>query len=363
MHPFKFKPNRIWRVYRGGAMIDNIRNEAATADGNYPEDWIASTVLANNPQIMKAGEGISTVMLDGREMPFSELVRNKPVELFGSAHMDQFGMDTGFLTKLLDSAVRLPLQAHPDRKTAKLIYGSPYGKTEAWIVLETREINGEEPYLIMGFNESLDEKNFSREALSGEFSGGLKMCHKHPVKPGNVLLIEGGMVHAIGPGVFLVEIMEPTDLVVQPELYCGTQRLSDQERFGKTDPETAMKVFDFQPMSRKEAWNRCVMIPKTIMKQADSRLIQLIDPGRTRYFGAAMLKLRDQFTYDNPFRRAAAGIAVRGDFVIHSDGKEFDINQGNTFFVPYEHGNLKFFGNADILFSMPGLAMEPTDNE
>lgn len=34
---------------------------------------------------------------------------------------------------------------------------------------------------------------------------------KYPVHPGDTILIEGGMPHAIGAGCFLVEIQEPTD--------------------------------------------------------------------------------------------------------------------------------------------------------
>lgn len=42
------------------------------------------------------------------------------------------------LVKILDSAVRLPAQAHPDKIFSRKYFNSEYGKTESWIVLGTR---------------------------------------------------------------------------------------------------------------------------------------------------------------------------------------------------------------------------------
>ena len=49
MKLLKFLPNRVWRVYRGGACLDRLRGIANPADGSFPEEWIASTVAAQNP--------------------------------------------------------------------------------------------------------------------------------------------------------------------------------------------------------------------------------------------------------------------------------------------------------------------------
>ena len=44
MKLLKFLPNRVWRVYRGGACLDRLRGIANPADGFFPEEWIASTL-------------------------------------------------------------------------------------------------------------------------------------------------------------------------------------------------------------------------------------------------------------------------------------------------------------------------------
>lgn len=52
----------------------------------------------------------------------------------------------GVLVKFLDSAERLPIQVHPDKEKAKILFHSGYGKTEAWYILDGRKIHGENPY-------------------------------------------------------------------------------------------------------------------------------------------------------------------------------------------------------------------------
>ena len=77
MKLLKFLPNRVWRVYRGGACLDKLRGVPEPADGSFPEEWIASTVAALNPQHGCPGEGISRVLLpDGSAEPFDRVLEN-----------------------------------------------------------------------------------------------------------------------------------------------------------------------------------------------------------------------------------------------------------------------------------------------
>ena len=48
MNLARVRPTRVYRFYRGGALIDRLRGEPEQ-DGDRPEDWIASVVAANNP--------------------------------------------------------------------------------------------------------------------------------------------------------------------------------------------------------------------------------------------------------------------------------------------------------------------------
>ncbi|OGV66839.1 MAG: hypothetical protein A3K18_30330 [Lentisphaerae bacterium RIFOXYA12_64_32] len=353
MNPFRFTENRVWRCYLGGKLIDRMRGKQDGADDLFPEDWIASTVEACNPQHGVPGEGISTAVVGRKKIAFTTLVGERADELFGAAHVKRHGKTTGFLMKLLDSAIRLPLQAHPDRETARRLYGSDYGKTEVWIVLETRRIEGEEPYLLLGFNESIDKDVFTADCLRGDMTRPLRMAHKHRVKPGDVVMLTGGLVHAIGPGVFLVEIMEPTDLVTQPDPVCGKQPLTQQDRFGRIAPEKAMEVFHFDGQPKVSAWAGAAQQPRLVGEQGPSRCWQLIGAEYASYFGAWRIEVDGKWTGDSHESGFFAGVVVDGEVTLRAGMSRLTLKPGDTFFVPYSTGAYAFSGKGTVVCALP----------
>lgn len=55
--------------------------------------------------------------------------------------------------KYLDSAIRLPVQVHPTKEFSAKNFGSPYGKTEAWLILAKRDDNAK---LYFGFKDKIN---------------------------------------------------------------------------------------------------------------------------------------------------------------------------------------------------------------
>lgn len=353
--PFAFSSNRVWRVYQGGKLIDTMQHKPHPADSNFPEEWIASSVKACNPQRGGMTEGISSAILDGELSSFRELVKLYPEELLGRRHVNAFGGNTAFLTKLLDSAIRLPIQAHPDPAAARRFYHSPFGKTEAWIILGTRKINSEEPYLMLGFNECLNKDIFKAESVSGNMPRSLQMLHKHPVKPGDVLMISGGTAHAIGPGVFLLEIMEPTDFVVQPEKFCGAQELTMSDRFGKLTPEDALEIFDYSSSSRERAWTEAVVNPTIIEENKFVKVVNLLDRRTVKFFGATRINVYKEWTYDNSEGSCAAGVILAGFCTFSVEDYKMQLHQGDCFFIPASCKIVKISGSCDLILAHPPL--------
>ncbi len=352
MKPFKFSRNRVWRAYKGGALIDRMQGMVSPEDGPFPEEWVASCVKAINKSC-PGGNGVSVAETEDGNYPFDQLLEMQPEALLGPEHYEKYGANTGFLAKILDSAIRLPLQAHPDNQTARSVYGSRFGKTEAWIVLGTREIDGEKPYLIVGFNEKLDKELFMQEAFDGEMSRSMDMVYKHDVKAGDVLIIKGGTVHAIGPGVLIYEIMEPTDFVAQPERYCGDQMLTDNDRFGDADPIEAMDVFNYTAKTRQDAWNDTVILPQTLYMDDNVRVTELIDRNCYKYFGASKIDLNGVWFAQLGEKTFYSGTVMKGNLEIITEESKLRLVEGESFFMPYDAPASVFKGNAEVILTKP----------
>lgn len=356
--PLKFVRNRVWRAYRGGAGIDRLHGVAGE-DDHFPEDWIASCVEANNPQYDCPGQGLSRICDGGAELPFRSVLETDPEGMLGAEHVAGFGAVPGFLMKILDSAERLPIQVHPSVPDARRIFDSRCGKTECWVVIATREIDGEPPYLLLGFNGQLDRERFLAEARRGVFEQGGAMLHRFAVTPGDVFLVPGGTPHAIGSGVTVIEVMEPSDLVVQPELACGAQPLTTAERFSGAEPERALEAFHFHAETAEELLRRCRPVPETIATAPDgSRLDRVMPLSVARLFEVQKLHVNGCWHFVNRERCCRAGVVVAGEAVIEYGGETLPIGCGESFFLPCGVETCTIRGNAEIVFALPPDRLE-----
>ena len=110
--------NRVWRSYPGGRILDELVGKDNPRDSHFPEDWIGSVTPARNPGSQRRHEGISSIQIDGQELLFTELIARDPDYFLGKEHVACFGQQPMVLVKLLDSAVRVQLQAHPTAEFA-----------------------------------------------------------------------------------------------------------------------------------------------------------------------------------------------------------------------------------------------------
>ncbi len=246
--PIFFGPNRVWRCYTGGLLLERFVGAEAPCDAHLPEDWLASTVRAINGEHSRGpDEGLArTVHADGSQGELLvELLERDPAAILGEAHAAKYGPDLGVLCKYLDSAVRLPIQCHPDVPIARELYDSEFGKTESWHILDTRTIDGEEPYLLMGFKPGVTKEAFAQAVEAQDVEAMVSMLHKLRPQRGETYFVPARLPHAIGPGVFMVETQEPSDWVIQPERFCADTRLSDADMWGPLTPEQGLGVFDY----------------------------------------------------------------------------------------------------------------------
>nr|MCU0256293.1 class I mannose-6-phosphate isomerase [Vicinamibacterales bacterium] len=129
------------------------------------------------------------------------LIAASPRDLLGEA---AFPGNEPLLLKLLFTSDRLSVQVHPDDHYARRHHGSA-GKTEAWHVL--RAAPGSRVGL--GFTREVAVDEAREAARTGAIEGLLAW---HPASAGDTFLVPAGTVHAIGAGLTLVEVQEPSDV-------------------------------------------------------------------------------------------------------------------------------------------------------
>lgn len=342
---YKFLPNRVRRSYTGGSGIDRLRGQANAADSVFPEEWIASAVeVAANTNGCAAG--LSRLAAEEPSC-FRDYLQRYPQMMLGGRHNAKLGAQTGFLMKLLDSAIRLPVQAHPTPEFSGRYLNSRFGKNEAWLVLETRNICGEEPYILLGFNERLDREVFVRESLSGGLEAGLEMLHRIPVKPGDVYFVPAGMPHALGPGLMIVEIMEPSDYIVISERFCGDMEISEARRFNGLPPEIALAMYDFTALGFQEALALTARLPV----QADKHRTVLLSRAAEGYFGLIRLRIEHEYELANHERIAQAGLVTSGCIRV----ADVVLSAGDAFFLAAETPQYLFKGEGEIILAQPPL--------
>jgi len=246
----KLKSNRVRRTYLGGARIDAFTGEKTVDDGALrPEDWTGSTTSAFNGTLEIEGEGLGRFE-DGRLV--ADVVGKLPI-----------------LVKLLDSDERLVIQAHPTVPFAKEFCNSPVGKTECWYFLPG---TAPDACVYLGFKPGVTEEKW-RTAFA-EQRGLLECLHRVPVKAGDFVFVDGGVPHAIGAGCFMIELQEPSDLMVVAERFTPSGRqIPEAKLHCGLGFEKMFKVYTYEPMEYDELCRRYVRFGDGVPASSGARRV------------------------------------------------------------------------------------------
>lgn len=348
--PLKMLPNRVWRIYLGGLLLDKLRGEDGE-DGYFPEDWLASVVSANNPprEDTPEREGLSRVETENGTAYLKDLIDADPEGYLGAKHIEALGVNFGVLTKFLDSAERLPIQVHPDKQAAKQLFHSDYGKTEAWYILDGREIGGEAPHILLGFKEDVTKEQLHELFDKQDIAGMAALMHKIPVKKGDVFIIEGGTPHAIGPGCFLLEIQEPTDYTISLEK-CNTkgEKLPDFLCHMGIGFDKMFDCFHYTRFSEEALLAKYKLQPQEVERDDSHTVTELISYDRTPYFSLRRIDVNGDFT------RACTGkpcayTVTEGSGTVAG----IPVQKGECLFIPAKAADFEISGNMAILECLP----------
>jgi len=313
--PLLLPPNQFHRFYRGGARIDALRGAPAGEDGR-PEDWVGSTATAWGSE----DEGLSRLE-DGRVL--RDAIRADPEAFLGADHVARWGADPALLVKLLDAGERLPVHYHPGRAFAREHLGLRYGKTESWLILEAEP----DAAVHVGLREHIELETVRGWVDTQDAEEMLAALHRVPVAAGDAILVPAGTLHAIGGGILLLELQEPTDLSV----------LVEWKRFGVDDgPEhlelgwdTALQSLDREPID-----------PAALSAPGGGLLPREADP----YFRAERVRGGDELAPSFAILLVTEGEGALDDL---------PLRRGTTVLIPYAAGTTTLSGDLEALRCLP----------
>ena len=334
MKPLRLAPNLVDHFYAGGARIAALRG-IVTTSSHQPEEWLGSTVSRADDNVV--GLAVSE---DGRLL--RDLVAGDPLGWRGAGPWPGIpDHDTGLLLKLLDAGQRLPIHVHPARAFAATHLACPYGKTEAWYVLDVDPGAA----IHLGWTEDVDPDELVRRIDAQDGEWGLSRMHRVEVRPGDGVLVPAGQVHAIGAGVFVAEVQEPTDLSIVLE-WSITTSTREESHLG-LGFERALAAVSHRALDPATLAH----LVRTADSPVGDGLRSCLPDEADHFFRLHLARHGD---------RVAAGFAVllvlEGAALVTSrTGEEVRVAQGEAWAVPHGFGAWSVSGEgALLLLARPG---------
>jgi mannose-6-phosphate isomerase len=162
-----------------------------------------------------------------------QLAAQHPKQLLGTTASHQDAQDYPLLLKFIFPREQLSVQVHPDDEMAQAL-GQPRGKTECWYCVESSKGS-----VALGLKAGVTEDSV-REAVQNNSLE--QLLNWERVAAGDMVFVDAGTVHAIGPGVVLLETQQQSDI---------TYRLYDYGRPRELHIDLALKAMRLKTAAGK----------------------------------------------------------------------------------------------------------------
>ena len=275
LYPLKFEPilkDKIW----GGTRLKTLLYKEISDANCCGESWEVSGLVGDESMIINGFLA---------ENNLNELLEIYMTELVGEKNYEKYGLGFPLLIKFIDAQDNLSVQVHPDDELAQRKYGQS-GKTEMWHVIASEPGSG----LYVGFNKTVSKAQFEEAIANGTVEDVLQF---YPVQPGDTFMIPAGTVHAIGKGVLLAEIQQPSDITFR---VFDWNRVDDEGNPRELHVEEALEAIDFEHQTDNFKVEYQPQLNKTV------RLV------RSQYFNTSLLE------FDQPLSKSFVEI---DSFVIY----------------------------------------------
>jgi len=190
IYPLKFKPlfkERIW----GGQQLRSFFGKDLPANRKIGESWELADLPEDKSEIING--------------PLAGKTLDEVIAQYGSSitGVDNYQPPFPLLIKILDARDDLSVQVHPDAKTCKRT-GKGAPKTECWYIIDARP--GAVIYKCL--KPGTTKGQFAKAIEDGTCADYLV---KVPVEVGQCHFLPSGTCHAIGAGLLIAEIQQPSD--------------------------------------------------------------------------------------------------------------------------------------------------------
>ena len=299
-------------LWGGRRLIDDFGMQ--TDGDNAAEAWLLSC-HKDGPSYAVGGEYDGTALAD--------IIEKEGREVLGTHNADINGFPV--LIKIIDACDRLSVQVHPGDEYARRVENEN-GKTEAWFVLSADD--GAE--LIYGVNRNMTREQFAASIENGTL---LENVNRVKVKPGDVVFIPSGMLHAIGAGILLAEVQQSSNT---------TYRVFDYDRRDKNGNKRELhvkKATDVVTLTKTDA----DFAPEGEEKQLCGATKRLLT--HCRYFSMTELKADGDFEDVADETSFVSLLVLDGSGEISANGKTYALKKGSSVFIPASFGKYTLRGS------------------
>lgn len=292
---------RIW----GGNYFKDVL-KVTDSSSKYGELWSCSG--------HKEGESI---ILNGtyKGHTLSAIFKNHR-ELFNNSTLDEFPI----LVKLIATSDKLSVQVHPDDEYAKK-YENQYGKTEGWLILDSKEDSS----IIIGHNAK-NKEELINYIKNDDY---INLLNEIRVKKGEFYPIPSKTIHALGKNLVILEVQQSSDV---------TYRFYDYHRKDKEGKERQLHVKKAIDVTSYEKYNFQI---KNVIEEN----IETI--WKNQYFEVNSYQVNQKFEFNNSNSDYYIVSIIEGQVSV--DGTELTL--GKSFIVTSKCKTLKLEGKGRILIT------------
>ena len=303
-------------IWGGRTLIDDYGFE--TDGDNAAEAWLLSC-HKDGPSYVLGGK------YDGKTL--SEVIEAEGRGVLGTNNKDI--RDFPVLIKIIDARDKLSVQVHPDDDYAYK-YENENGKTEAWYVLKCDEGAS----LIYGVNHDMEREEFAAAIENGTLLDDVNVV---PVKPGDVVFIPSGMLHAIGEGILLAEVQQSSN---------STYRVFDYMRRDKNGNLRELHV-----KKAVDVMNLGVTDVNFSPEGAPEKIGDAVKTYLTgcQYFKMTRVELDGSYTDTADETSFVSLLVLDGEGKITCQEGEIALKKGASIFIPAAKGEFTVSGKLEIL--------------